>query len=101
MNLAHLLARVARTDPARHAIFSGTTNVANYGEWQDRAARLAGAFRAAGLVPGDRMVLFQRNHPRYLEVLLGAWWAGLVVVPVNGKLHPSEAQWIIDNAQAR
>ena len=101
MNLAHLLARAARTDPARPAIFSGATPVASYGEWQDRAARLAGAFHEAGLAPGERVVLFQRNHPRYLEVLLGAWWAGLVVVPVNAKLHPGEAQWIIDNAQAR
>jgi long-chain acyl-CoA synthetase len=101
MNLAHLLARAARTDPARLAIFSGATPVASYGEWQDRAARLAGAFHEAGLAPGERVVLFQRNHPRYLEVLLGAWWAGLVVVPVNAKLHPGEAQWIIDNAQAR
>ena len=39
-----------------------------------------------------------RNHPRYLEMLWGAWWAGLVVVPVNAKLHPAEAEWIIDNA---
>jgi long-chain acyl-CoA synthetase len=55
----------------------------------------------AGLVPGDRIVIFMRNHPRYLELLWGAWWAGLVVVPVNAKLHPAEVEWIIDNAQAR
>ena len=101
MNLAQLLARVARLDPHRPALFNGTQPVASYGEWAQRAARLAASFAAAGLNPGDRVVLFQRNHPRYLEVLLGAWWAGLVVVPVNAKLHPGEAQWIIDNAQAR
>jgi len=101
MNLAQLLARAARTDPDRPAIFSGAAPVASYRDWEDRSARLAGALRDAGLEPGDRVVLFLRNHPRYLEVLLGAWWAGLVVVPVNAKLHPNEAQWIIDNAQAR
>jgi len=42
-----------------------------------------------------------RNHPRYLELLWGAWWAGLAVVPVNAKLHPREVEWIFDNAQAR
>jgi long-chain acyl-CoA synthetase len=42
-----------------------------------------------------------RNHPRYLEILWAAWWAGLVVVPVNAKLHTREVEWIIDNAQAR
>ena len=101
MNLAQQLARVARLDPDRPALFNGTQPVCTYGEWAQRAARLAASFAAAGLNPGDRVVLFQRNHPRYLEVLLGAWWAGLVVVPVNAKLHPAEAQWIIDNAQAR
>jgi len=101
MNLAQQLARVARLDPNRPALFNGTQPVATYGEWAQRAAQLAASFAAAGLNPGDRVVLFQRNHPRYLEVLLGAWWAGLVVVPVNAKLHPAEAQWIIDNAQAR
>ena len=57
--------------------------------------------RAAGLVPGDRILLFMRNHPRYLEVMWAAWWAGLVVVPVNAKLHPREVEWIIADAQAR
>jgi long-chain acyl-CoA synthetase len=47
------------------------------------------------------VVLFMRNHPRYLEILWAAWWAGLVVVPVNAKLHTREVEWIIDNAQAR
>jgi hypothetical protein len=35
------------------------------------------------------------------KLLWGAWWAGLVVVPVNAKLHPREVEWIIDNAGAR
>jgi acyl-CoA synthetase (AMP-forming)/AMP-acid ligase II len=56
---------------------------------------------AAGLVPGDRVALFMRNHPRYLELMFGAWWAGLAVVPINAKLHLREAQWIVDHAQAR
>jgi long-chain acyl-CoA synthetase len=42
-----------------------------------------------------------RNHPRYLELMFGAWWAGLVVVPVNAKLHPREAEWIVANSGAR
>jgi len=63
--------------------------------------RLAIRLREAGLSPGDRVLLFMRNHPRYLELLWAAWWAGLAVVPLNAKLHAKEAEWIIDNAQAR
>lgn len=101
MNLVHLLLRHARLTPDRCAILHGTVPFATYGQWAARSAALAQRMRAAGLAPGDRVLLFMHNHPRYLEVLLAAWWAGLVVVPVNAKLHVREAEWIVDNAQAR
>ncbi|MFN9450861.1 MAG: class I adenylate-forming enzyme family protein [Rubrivivax sp.] len=101
MNLAHLLQRQALLAPDAPAIFEGTQQVATYGQWGQRSATLAARLHAAGLAPGDRVLLFMRNHPRYLELLLGAWWAGLAVVPVNAKLHPAEVEWIIDNAQVR
>jgi long-chain acyl-CoA synthetase len=101
MPLAHLLARQARQAPGRPAIFDGTRPWATHAQWAARSAALARRLHAAGLAPGDRVVLFMRNHPRYLEILWGAWWAGLAVVPVNAKLHPSEVAWIVDDAQAR
>jgi long-chain acyl-CoA synthetase len=101
MNLAHLLLRKAASHAERPAILRGTALHASHGQWAARSAALAQRLRGAGLAPGDRVVLFMGNHPRYLELLWGAWWAGLVVVPVNAKLHPGEAEWIIDNAQAR
>ena len=47
------------------------------------------------------MLLFAHNHPRYLEALWGIWWAGMVAVPVNAKLHPREVEWIVANSGAR
>lgn len=101
MSLVHLLLRQARQRPASAAIFHGTEAWATHGQWAQRSAGLACRMVAAGLVPGDRVVLFMHNHPRYLEILWAAWWAGLVVVPVNAKLHPREAEWIVANAGAR
>jgi long-chain acyl-CoA synthetase len=101
MNLAHLLQRKALEHPDRPALFNGPQPVATHAEWANRAARVGAHLRAAGLQPGDRVVLFMRNHPRYLELLFGAWWAGQVVVPVNAKLHLKEVQWIVENAGAR
>ena len=101
MSLSHLLLRQAMLEPGRDAIFDGKRPWATYGQWAQRCAGLAQRLHAAGLQPGDRVALFMRNHPRYLEVLWGAWWAGLVTVPVNAKLHPAEAEWIIGNAEAR
>jgi long-chain acyl-CoA synthetase len=82
-------------------LYEGNRLVHEYRGLADRTARLASAFLAAGLQPGDRIALFMRNHPAYFEVLYGAWWAGLAVVPMNAKLHLREAQWILDHAQAR
>lgn len=101
MNLALQLIRWARRTPDRSAIFYGATPWATFREWADRSAALATAFRARGLAPGDRVLLFAQNHPRYLELLLGCWWAGLIAIPVNARLHPKEVQWIIGNAQPR
>ena len=101
MNLAHLLHRRALAEPGLPALHKGAHCVATYGQWADRAARVAVCLKAAGLEPGDRVALFMRNHTRYLEVMLGAWWAGMAVVPINAKLHPHETQWILENSQAR
>jgi long-chain acyl-CoA synthetase len=101
MNLAHLLQRQALQGPMRPAILQADRLHASYGDWAGRAARLGAALQAQGLQTGDRVVLFMRNHPRYLEFMFGCWWAGLVVVPINNKLHLREVQWIADNAQAR
>jgi long-chain acyl-CoA synthetase len=100
MNLAHSLLRVALSYPRRPALFEGSRLLHDYAGLADRTARLAAALHAAGFRPGDRVALFMRNHPAYLEVLYGAWWAGLVVVPMNAKLHLREAQWIVDHSQS-
>ncbi|MBP6776448.1 MAG: AMP-binding protein [Piscinibacter sp.] len=101
MTLAHLLLRQALAGPQRAAILEGSRPWATHGEWAARSAGLAQRLRAAGLEPGARIVVFMRNHPRYLEILWGAWWAGLAVVPVNAKLHPAEVEWIVADADAR
>jgi long-chain acyl-CoA synthetase len=101
MNLAQTLLRVALADPRRPALYDGDRLLRDYGQLADRVARLAAALLDGGLAPGDRIALFMRNHPAYLELFYAAWWAGLAVVPINAKLHPREAQWILDHAQAR
>ncbi len=101
MNLTELLLRQARLAPDRPAIHHGTAVHATHRQWAARSAGLAARLRAAGLVPGDRVLLFMRNHPRTLELMWGCWWAGAAVVPVNAKLHPREVEWIVADAGAR
>ena len=101
MTLAQLLLRQARQRPDSSAILNGATLHATHRDWAARSAGLAARLRDAGLPPGERVLLFARNHPRYLEVLWGLWWAGLVAVPVNAKLHPREVEWIATHCGAR
>jgi len=101
MNLAHWLKRTATQNPARPALFLGTELVADYASFYARAAGLAGALRAAGIKPGDRIASFVKNCPEYLVVKYAAWIAGAAIVPINNKLHAREAAWILENSGAK
>ena len=101
MNMAQLLARSAIVFPARPAVCVGEHCLFDYRTLAGRAACIAGYLRdTLGLAPGDRVAVFMTNCPEYLEVLYAIWWAGLVAVPVNAKLHPREMAYILANAEA-
>lgn len=101
MNTSALLRNAALVFGDRPAMSVGDEIHFTYGQLRERAARLGGALRTIyGLTPGARVLLAMSNRPVYLEVLFAAWEAGLVVVPVNAKLHPREMAYIADNCQA-
>ncbi len=101
MNLALWLERVAQVHPDRPAIFHGSRQVADYAGFWRAAAGLAGGLAARGIGSGDRVAVFAKNCPEYLTAFYGIWTAGAAIVPINAKLHPREAAWIIENAGAR
>ena len=100
-NLAALLDRTARCWPRLPAVAVGERAVHDYASLARRAAGLAGGMTSAGLRPGERIALVSRNVPEYIETLLGCWWAGAVVVPVNAKLHPEELAFVLADSGAR
>ena len=101
MNLARWLARAAAAHPARPAIFLGTDPWCDYRALAERAARFAAGLRAEGLRPGDRVALAMANAPEYLVAMYGIWWAGMVAVPINAKLHAREIAYIVEDSGAR
>lgn len=102
MNPAEWLIRAAARYPQAPALLSATQVVADYAGFARRAAGLATALRTRyGIEPGERVALFAKNSTSYLEALYGIWWCGAVAVPINGKLHPKEAAWIIGDCGAR
>ena len=100
-NVASLLARSARAWPHLPALALGRETLRDYATLAARAGSLAGAFESAGLSRGARVALVSRNVPEYVEALFGCWWAGLVVVPVNAKLHPGELAFVLADSGAR
>ncbi|MEP7205616.1 MAG: AMP-binding protein [Casimicrobiaceae bacterium] len=100
-NVASFLWRSARCWPGLPAVAVGPTITHDYAAFAHAAARFAAGLLAAGLARGDRIAIVARNTPDYLVVLFGAWWAGMVAVPVNAKLHPRELAFVLADSRAR
>jgi long-chain acyl-CoA synthetase len=100
MNIALWLERAGLSHGTRPAIAHGTRVARSYGELAGRAARLGGAL-AAQLSPGERVAIFAKNSPDYIEALYAIWAAGLAAVPVNAKLHGRELAYILEHSGAR
>ncbi len=99
MNLSEWLYRTARTRPNAPALMTGERVDADYRGFAARASAIAGNLQSLfGVQPGDRVGVFMTNRTEYLEALYGIWWLGAAAVPINAKLHPKEAAWILANA---
>src|ERR1700685_3154487 len=71
-----------------------------YAQFADRAARLAGALRAAGVKAGDRVAFLSMNCHRLLEAYFGVLDAGAVLLPLNYRLASDELAYILNDAGA-
>lgn len=96
-----LLWRAAIIRPDAPAVALGTQQVLNYKELLERASRLSTNLRRMGCQQGDRVAVFLKNDPAWLEILFGCWHAGLAVVPINSKLHARELAFILQDCGAK
>jgi len=69
-------------------------------EYEDRAARLAGAFTEAGLQPDSKIGLFLYNSPEYLESQFAGMKLRGVPINVNYRYQDDELVYLLDNADA-
>ncbi len=99
MNIASWLVRAGRVAGDVSALGLGKKTVLDYENLSLRVAKLAGALIARfGLKSGDRVAVVMKNAPQYIEVMFAVWHAGLVVVPINAKLHRKEIAYIVAKA---
>ena len=71
-----------------------------WSQFRNRVARFAGALRATGVQPGDRVAILSLNADAYLEYFYAAPWAGALVVPLNTRLAAPELVAILNDAGA-
>jgi long-chain acyl-CoA synthetase len=101
MNIANILVRAASTFDKQAAIALGEDILLNYQELADNSAILAQSLLTLNnLRPGDRVAIITNNCPEYIEILFAIWHAGLVVVPINAKLHKKEFNYVLSHSDA-
>jgi long-chain acyl-CoA synthetase len=101
MNICRFLVAAARRAPEHAAVSFGTRVVYTYRELNDRVRSLASWLTGKlGLRSGDRVALVMENCHQYLEIRYAAWYAGLIVVPINSKLHAKEFEFVLQDSGA-
>ena len=86
--------------PERTAVVELDGPTATYGELWERALRVAGGLRDAGVRPGDRVAIRLGNGLDWVLAFWGGHLAGAIVVPMNTRLAEPEAEYILADCGA-
>ena len=99
MHFATIWESLADTIPDVPAVKHGTT-MRTWSQWDDRSARLAAAYTAAGLGPDSKIGLFMYNGNEYLEAQYAAFKIRGVPINVNYRYLDDELWYLLDNSDA-
>jgi acyl-CoA synthetase (AMP-forming)/AMP-acid ligase II len=100
MNIGSVLTQAARSSPEKIAIICGDLR-RTYRDFNARANRLASQLRKTGVGKGDRVAVLQKNGPELLETMFATFKIGAIAVPMNARLHPKEAAYILQDSGAK
>ena len=76
--------------------FEGATST--YRELALDVRRTASALHGLGVRRGDRVAWLGANHPTALHLLYACGQLGAVWVPVNARLSPAEAHYVLEHS---
>jgi fatty-acyl-CoA synthase len=94
------LERSARVWPGKVAVVYGSRRL-TYAEFAAEAVRVAGALRAGGVEPGDRVAYLMPNLPEMLVAHFAVPLAGGVLVAINTRLTAEEVSYILRHSGAK
>jgi fatty-acyl-CoA synthase len=97
------LAYYAEFDPGRlAAVDLATQRWLTYGQFNDRATRLATALRERfGVEHGDRVAFLAHNGTDHFEAMFACWKLGAIFVPMNWRLSSHETAAIVEHCEPR
>ena len=72
-----------------------------YGELAERVNRAGNALLAAGLKPGERLMMVVKDCPAFLYLFWGAIKAGIVPIPPNTLLRAGDYAYMIEDSGCR
>lgn len=98
MTLDRIVRRNALRFPAKTALRTDTGSI-SWLELDRRVDRVAHALRARGLVDGDRVAMLLGNCAEMVELYFGIARAGLIAVPLNGRLTNGEMSQLLERAE--
>lgn len=78
-----------------------SNRVLTFGQWNERAARLANGLLGIGLAKGDRVAILAYNCIEWMEIYVAVAKAGLIAVPINFRLCGPEIAYIVQNCGAK
>src|SRR5262245_2372095 len=94
----------ARATPDKLAVVhdrpDGKVVTWTFAQLEAQANRLANALQGLGLRRGEKLVWCGQNSPGIVRVVHAARKLGAVAVPLNYRLSPEEAQYVVDNSDA-
>jgi long-chain acyl-CoA synthetase len=100
-SLVHMLRAGVNRDPAAPAVIEVGGEIVSYQALWDRAARVAGGLRTAGVERGDRAAILLPNGLDWVLAFWGAQLAGVVAVPVNTRFKEPEVEYVVSDSGAR
>ena len=99
MHFATVWEAIADVLPDSPALVHGEVR-RTWGEYENRAARLASAFSTAGLGPHSKVGLYLYNSNEYLESQFAGFKMRAVPVNVNYRYLDGELAYLLDNSDA-
>ncbi len=99
MIYTHTVERALRYYPERAALVCEKPTT--FRELHERVSRVAAALAGHGFQRGDRLAILLPNSSEYIELIYACSRLGVIAVPLNTRLSPTEIDHVLTDASPR